>query len=219
MVLLIVVLSASLVDLVKGVELDEDNYEELTTGKIVFFKYYDPMWGHCIKMEDDWEKLEEVYENSKSKLIGSIDCTAKESRSLCVDEGISGFPTLKFGTIYDLQEYGGPRDYSTLKKFADKNLKQICGPNNLQLCDKVTRREIRRLQKLSLKELDTEIFYKTEDYNAIEKRTKKAVEVLEEQYKQAEKTKKEDKKRIQETGGDLELMKAVLALRKQQAAP
>jgi hypothetical protein len=103
----------------------------------------------CSRMESAWEQLRVDLESSKSKLIGEIDCTLE--MSLCEAEGIEDFPALRWGSIYDLQEYGGPRDYVNLKKFADSHLKPICGPNHMQVCDKATRKEIRRLQKLSMK--------------------------------------------------------------------
>ena len=103
-------------------------------------------------MEPAWEELSEAFENSKSKLIGEIDCTSEEGRPICSRHDVKGFPTLKFGDVFELQEYEGPRDYESLKKFSDRQLKPQCGLAHVQLCDKPTRKEIRRLKSLSLEE-------------------------------------------------------------------
>ncbi|CAB9521343.1 Protein disulfide isomerase [Seminavis robusta] len=163
-------------------------------------------------MEDAWDDLGDVFANSKSKLIGEVDCTDDNARELCASEDVTGFPTLKWGSVFDLQEYGGPRDFENLKKFADKNLKPQCSPTHMQLCDKTTRREIRRLQKLSVTALDKEMDDKLEEVNKLERDFQTAVADLETQYETATAQRDADKKQL--GSGDLILMKAVLAQRK-----
>lgn len=162
-------------------------------------------------MEDAWDELGERFQNSKSKLIGEIDCTSDEAQSLCQDMGVNSYPTLKFGDIFDLQEYEGPRDFTSLSKFSDKQLKPTCGVNHVQLCDKATRKEIRRLKKLSLAELDEELFANTESLNAMERNEKEFVAGLEAQYEQATAKKDAEIKEIKDSG--LQLMKAVASSR------
>lgn len=199
---------------VHGVKLDESNFEEMTAGKMAFLKFYDPMCGNCQKLEPAWNELGEAFATSKSKLIGEIDCTNEAAKSICEQEGIASFPKFRWGRSYDLQEYGGPRDFKNLKKFADKQLKPDCDPTHTQLCDKATRKEIRRLQKLSVKALDAEIVAKLEELNTIEWNFKKAMEDLEQSYEQANKKKEADRKNILDSG--LGLMKAVVAKRKEE---
>lgn len=160
-----------------------------------------------MQMEDAWIELEEHFENSKSKLIAEVDCTAEQGMPICEEHGVSNFPTLLWGDVSNLQEYEGPRDFESLKKFSDKHLKPRCGPDNVQLCDKPTRQEIRRLKKLSLHDLDKEIAAKTEEYNKIEREFKKFVDGLESKHEEAKKKKDEQIKTIKDSG--LLLMKAV----------
>lgn len=156
-------------------------------------------------MEDAWEQLEASFEHSKTKLIAEIDCT--EEKELCADFGVSSFPTLKWGDLYHLQDYEGPREYESLKKFSDKHLKPGCGPDHVQLCDKATRREIRRLKQLTLAELDKEMAVETERVNAVDAAQQDFVEGLEAQYKAESDLKDVVKKSIMDSG--LTLMKLV----------
>ena len=191
----------------QAVELTQDNYDERTAGKVVFLKFFDPMWGHCISMEPAWDELSEVFANSKSKVIGEIDCTTEEGKPICQDNGISSFPTVKYGSIDNLEDYEGPRDFDSLKAFADQHLKPACGIYHMQLCDKATRQEIRRLKKLSLAELDQELDAKMEAYNEIEKKSQQFIEDLEEYYAKAKEMKEKGQNDIMENEG-LALMKA-----------
>ena len=44
-------------------------------------------------------------------------------------------PTIKWGDPADLQDYKGGRDYASLEKFAKENLKPMCSPKNVDLCE------------------------------------------------------------------------------------
>jgi hypothetical protein len=136
-----------------------------------------------------------------------VDCTSEEGYRICEDQGIESFPTLLWGDVFALQEYEGPRDFESLRKFSDKHLKPLCSVDHIQLCDKATRTEIRRLQKLSLIELDKEMAAKTEEYNKIERDFKTFVDDLEAQFEKAKEKKDEQVQKIKESG--LFLMKAV----------
>jgi len=164
-------------------------------------------------MAEAWEELEQAFANSNTKLIGEIDCTDEAAAPICEGEGIEGYPTLKWGSVYDLQEYGGTRSFLALKKFADRHLKPICGIKSIQLCDKATRKEIRRWQKMTLEELDAELLAKTEEYNAIEKGKEAFVANLEAQYEKAQEEQKAAKEELKNSGS-LPLMKAVASYRR-----
>ena len=188
----------------EAVELTKDTFYDSTADKIVFLKFYDPQWGHCQSMESAWEELGSIFRSSNSKLIGEIDCTSPHAKSVCQDHGVQSYPTIKYGSIHNLKDYEGPRSFVSLKAFADRQLKPACGVQHIQLCDKTTRKEIRRLQALTEQELDSELFRMTETYNQISKDFETYVDGLEEQYAEAEKKKD---KIIEESG--LALMKAI----------
>lgn len=62
------------------------------------------------------------FEGSATQLVADVDCTA-EGEPLCEENGVQGFPTLKWGDPSDLQDYQGGRSFEDLKKFATENLK------------------------------------------------------------------------------------------------
>lgn len=85
-------------------------------------------------MKPAWDKLIKAYEGSKTALIADVDCTAA-GKELCETHGVEGFPTIKWGDPSSLEDYDGGRDFNGLKKFADENLKPLCSPANIDLCD------------------------------------------------------------------------------------
>lgn len=165
-------------------------------------------------MESAWQQLDDAFASSKSKIIGEIDCTSPKAESVCHDHGVQSYPTIKYGSIYNLQEYEGPRTFAGLKAFADQQLKPRCSVQHTQLCDKTTRKEIRRLQSLTQEELDAELLAMTEKYNQISKDFETYVDGLEEKYAEAEKAKD---KLIEESG--LSLMKDVAKERGMKLKP
>jgi thiol-disulfide isomerase/thioredoxin len=68
-----------------ALDLTEENFSEMTSGKTVFLKMYAPWCGHCKSMAGDWAKLEADFEGHAVALVGSVDCTADESESICQD--------------------------------------------------------------------------------------------------------------------------------------
>jgi len=88
-------------------------------------------------MKPDWDKLMKNWnkgDRAKTTLIADVDCTA-DGKDLCETIGVQGFPTIKWGDPGSLEDYEGGRDYEGLKKFAKENLKPLCSPSNLDLCD------------------------------------------------------------------------------------
>merc|ERR1719382_1183947 len=91
-----------------------------------------------------------------SSLIADVDCTGA-GKDLCETHGIEGFPSLKWGDPNALEDYEGGRSYDELKSFAMKNIKPICSPANLDICDEDKKKQISELQALSEEELTTKI--------------------------------------------------------------
>ena len=52
--------------------------------------------SHCKAMAADWEKLADEI-TDPNVMIAEVDCTAEDSEQVCDDNGVEGFPTLKFG--------------------------------------------------------------------------------------------------------------------------
>merc|ERR1712157_452428 len=76
----------------------------------------------------------DAYADSKTALVADVDCTA-EGKPLCDSHGVQGFPTIKWGDPSNLEDYEGGRDFASLEKFAKENLKPMCSPKNIDLCD------------------------------------------------------------------------------------
>ena len=112
--------------------------------------------GHCKKLAPDWEKLSQEWEGDDTGLVAEVDCTA-DGKSICDDNGVQGFPTLKYGDPSNLDDYLGGRSYSDLSSFAMENLKPVCQPSKLDLCDDEAKSLIREYMTLSSAELERRI--------------------------------------------------------------
>merc|ERR1712039_1107536 len=104
-------------------------------------------------------KLMKNFNKSKkaaTALIADVDCTA-DGKALCEEVGVQGFPTIKWGDPSALEDYKGGRDYAALESFAKENLKSVCSPTNLHLCDEKRKQEISALQSMSYADLSAKI--------------------------------------------------------------
>merc|ERR1711977_169554 len=115
----------------------------------------------------------------------------------------------KWGDPSALEDYEGGRDYSDLETFAEENLKPMCSPKNLDLCDADKKAQIETLMKMSALELEAEIEKKEAEAKEAEETFDAEVQKLQTRYEELEKEKTEKQKEIKESG--LGLMKAVKA--------
>merc|ERR1719301_369484 len=107
-------------------------------------------------MKPAWDKLMDAYADSKTALVADVDCTS-DGKPLCESNGVQGFPTIKWGDPSALEDYQGGRDYEALKKFAKENLKPMCSPANLDLCDDEKKAKIQELQAMSPEDLKAKV--------------------------------------------------------------
>jgi len=191
------------------------NYDEFTAGKVVFIKMFAPWCGHCKKMAPDWNKLMAEYKDSATQLIADADCTA-EGKPICDANGVKGFPTLKHGDPSDLQDYKGARTYDALKKFIDEELKPVCSPSNLDLCDDTKKSEINALFALDDAELATKIAAEEAKIAAADEKFKSGVEELQATYQKLMAEKEDTEAAVKAAG--LGLMKSVQVSKKKAAA-
>ena len=146
------------------------------------------------------------FAGSTTQLIGDVDCTA-EGKPLCDAAGVKGYPTLKWGDPSDLQDYQGGRTYDDLKKFADENLKPICSPKNIDLCDDDKKAEITKFQSMSDADIDAAIAAEEKKMGDAEAEFKDEVQKLQDRYS-ALSTEKDEKIAAVKASG-LGMMKAV----------
>jgi DNA repair exonuclease SbcCD ATPase subunit len=152
----------------------------------------------------------EKYSGSASALVADVDCTA-EGKPLCEEHGVQGFPTIKWGDPSALEDYDGGRDLEALESFAEENLKPLCSPANLDLCDDDKKKQIAELMAKSVESLEAEIEKKESEQKEAEETFEAEVKKLQEKYEALDKEKTEKQKAIKDAG--LGLMKAVKASR------
>ena len=191
-----------------AMELTPDNYDTATAGKTVFIKFFAPWCGHCKKMKPDWDKLMEEFKDSKTQGIFDVDCTA-EGKPLCDANGVKGFPTLKWGEASDLQDYQGARDYDSLKKHAEENLKPMCSPSNIDLCDDGKKKEIKKFLDMGKEKLGKLIAAEEKKIQDAEEKFKKEVEKLQATYQKLMEEKDATEEKVKAAG--LGLMKSCAA--------
>jgi len=191
-----------------ALELTPDTWDEATAGKTAFIKFFAPWCGHCKKMKPDWDKLMDAFADSKTALVADVDCTA-EGKPLCDSNGIRGYPTIKYGDPSALEDYKGGRDFESLKKFADENLKPMCSPTNIDLCEDEKKAEIQKYQAMSDAELEAAISEKTKAMDEAEEVFKNGVTELQDKYQKLMEAKDKTLEDIKNSG--LGLMKAVKA--------
>merc|ERR1711879_124857 len=104
---------------------------------------------------------------------------------------------------------GGRRGFDALKKFAEENLKPMCSPTNIDLCDDDKKAEIVKLQEMSDEDLEKKIEAKEKEMADAEETFKTEVQKLQEKYQQLQKDKEDALAAVKESG--LGLMKAVKA--------
>jgi len=169
-------------------------------------------------MKPDWDKLMKNWNKGdrlKTSLIADVDCTA-EGKPLCEQNGVQGFPTIKWGDVSALEDYTGGRKYDDLKKFAKDNLKPMCSPMNIDLCDDEKKKQIADLQALSADELNAQIEEKKAEMKKAEDTFSEEVKKLQDTYGQLQKDKDAAVAAVKASG--LGLMQAVEANNKKKGA-
>jgi len=127
---------------------------------------------------------------------------------------VEGYPTIKWGSPSALEDYEGGREFDDLKAFAEENLKPLCSPTNLELCDDEKKKQIEDLMKMSDDDLAAEIEKKDAEAKEAETFFDAEVAKLQATYEGLEKAKTETQAAVKASG--LSLMKAVKAARSKE---
>merc|ERR1712193_67798 len=139
------------------------------------------------------------YKGSSTALVADADCTTG-GKALCETHGVRGYPTIKWGDPSSMEDYQGGRTLKDLQDFAAENLKPVCSPSNLDLCDDEKKKEISDLQALSKEDLDAKIAEKKKEIEAAETTFNDGLKALQEKYEQLQKDKDEGIKAVKESG-------------------
>jgi len=188
--------------------LTPENYDSMTSGKSVFIKFFAPWCGHCKKMAPDWEKLASDWAGHDVGLVAEVDCTAA-GKPLCDQNGVKGFPTLKYGDPASLDDYQGGRSYGDLSKFATENLKPNCSPTNIDLCDDEKKAQIEKYSSMPVSDLNALIATEEKKLDDAQALFKSEVEKLQSQYQNLVSNKDATIINVKQSG--LGLMKSILA--------
>mmetsp|Transcript_72327 Transcript_72327/g.120515 ORF Transcript_72327/g.120515 Transcript_72327/m.120515 type:complete len:172 (+) Transcript_72327:196-711(+) len=94
-------------------------------------------------MKPDWDALGSEYADSKTVVIGDVDCTAA-GKPLCEKYGVRGYPTIKYFNPPDEEgsDYKGGRSLDDLKKFAANELGPGCSVDALENCSEAQKKEL-----------------------------------------------------------------------------
>jgi len=151
------------------------------------------------------------FKDSKTALVADVDCTA-EGKPLCDANGVQGFPTIKYGDPNALEKYEGGRDYDSLKKFADENLKPLCSPSNMDLCEEDQKAELDKLMAMDMADLEAAVKEGEDKITNAEKTFKTELQKLQDAYQKLMSDKDSTIADVKSSG--LGQMKSVLAHRK-----
>jgi len=157
-------------------------------------------------MKPDWDKLMAHFEGHATALVGDVDCTAG-GKGLCGTLGVQGYPTLKYGDPSDLQDYKGGRDFESLKTFAETNLKPMCSPSNIDLCDDAKKAQIESYSTMDADALNAAIEAEEKKLKDAEENFKAEVTKLQSTYEKLMAEKEETMNAVKASG--LGLMKSV----------
>jgi len=151
------------------------------------------------------------FKDSKTALVADVDCTS-DGKPLCDANGVQGFPTIKYGDPNALEKYEGGRDYDSLKKFADDNLKPLCSPSNMDLCEDDQKAELEKLMAMDMADLEEAVKDGEAKIENAEKTFKTELQKLQDSYQKLMSDKDSTIADVKSSG--LGQMKSVLAHRK-----
>lgn len=104
------------------VQLTGDNFEHGIAKGVTIVKFFAPWCGHCKRMAPTWDDLAGKFAGNTGAKVAKVDCTMDESKELCNEQNVDGFPTI---FIYKngkkIEEYNGSRSLDDLYEFVTKH--------------------------------------------------------------------------------------------------
>ena len=97
-------------------------------GRNGMVKFFQTWCGHCTRMAPDWDKLSK--EVHPSVFIYDVNCG--DEADLCQENGVSGYPTIKYYQNGVEHKYEGGRGFNDLLDFTKENLEQACDVDKLK---------------------------------------------------------------------------------------
>jgi len=109
-------------------------------------------------MKPDWDSLGSACADSKTVVIGDVDCTAG-GKSLCDKFGVRGYPTIKYFNPPDEEgeDYKGGRDLAALKKFVETELGPGCSVDTKENCSAEQLEALKTYMDMPAEERDSKL--------------------------------------------------------------
>ncbi|CAI7582515.1 unnamed protein product [Penicillium bialowiezense] len=109
---------------VSNVEFLNDVSFKATVGadKDVLVAFTAPWCGHCKTLAPTWESLANDYARESNVVIAKVDAEAENARALTKEQGVTGYPTIKFfpkGST-EPENYSGARSEEAFVKFINQ---------------------------------------------------------------------------------------------------
>ena len=134
--------------------LDDSNFTSyVEANPHVFVKFYAPWCGHCKSMAPDYEKLGEAAAEKDYK-IAKVDATVAEK--VAKEEGVEGFPTLKFYVNKQAIPYSGGRKAEEMQQWIESYFtSKIVTLSEAELKEKIGSEDFLLIQSASADDLKT----------------------------------------------------------------
>ena len=139
-----------------------------------------------------------------------VDCTKEENDKLCRNNGVEGFPTLKYGDPEFLEVYEGSREFEEMYSFATTSLQVACSPKHLDACNDDDKAVLEEMLKMSYEDLKKVIDDFDAKVNQMEETFDNDTEGLEAEYMEMMKVNK-----VTKPTGYYGIIKSIQAMRQQ----
>jgi len=134
-------------------------------------------------MKADWDKLGAKYAKSESVMIVDADCTGP-AKQACQNQGVKGYPTIKYFVDGKEHKYQGGRDFNSLAGFAKSTLdKETCDATTGKGCKPIQKKFIEANKGKSADEISAMLADRKDKF----KQQRKDFKLAEKAYKVAEK--------------------------------
>lgn len=94
--------------------------------EIYFVKFYAPWCGYCKKMEPIWDQVQDEFHKKKvnNKTVHILRVNCDDYPKLGEQYGVNGFPTIKFMSTNNNEDYNGGRDAQSIQNFIVQKSKE-----------------------------------------------------------------------------------------------
>ena len=156
-------------------------FDEATRGQKAFVAFKAPWCGHCKKLKPEWDQLAQDVDI----LVAEVDCTVE--KTLCADQGVQGYPTIKWSDGYGWNKYTQARDYQALVAFVEEHMAHGCFDDETQ-CTVEEQQALDDARQLTPEDRATRLDALKQEKADAEKVFHDAVEKLQAQYQTVQDT-------------------------------